>query len=777
MVRLASVLIVIHSCFVTDARAVSYYWTNPSGGAYSNPLNWSPNGVPVGTDSVVFTNSSTYTLTIDAPATSSAAFFLEGNITQTLPAGLWLVTNEWRVGESAVSTSRVTSVSGLLAVTNSSRSGVLSVGRAGTGELAILGGSVTADTLWATNGSRSILTFGHGDLTTLQGVTISNASKVILGTSPGNLFTWNIAGGTNRIITSQFAYGGLTLGAISGGHRGKVNLVGSNTTLNVPGLDTYGRSELTISGAAKFQTRHVQLGLQPGGSNNIVVITGPGSSWTNDYLMYFGMHSGAQTMIISNGGYFKTGGTTYQDQTFTAFSNPGGNRLIVTGSNSWFHSDGTAAIGQWWSSSPAWLDNLVLITNGGRFWMRQLAYGSTNESSGGQSKPGTLVDVADGSLWIGSLTLSVGRLRIGNGTGTVDQLIMNGGTNAVLETTGDLLVGHQGNLLPGQLRIGGTNATVSSLKGEMRLNGWIIGALAGNTGSVSVVGGKVYVTNSVQLSASPGSVGSLKLDGIGATLTASNLAVGIGGSGAASNSAVLQVSHCMVAGTLDVRTGWATVGVTTTNGTPAGTLRIGSNGHLDGDGSITGRVLVDAGGQLRISQGDGSLTINGDYQQMTGGSLGIKIGGTNAGSQHGLLIVTGNASVAGTLVLEFVNGYAPHAGDAFQFLQCGTNATGGFNQVVITGLAPGFQYTLQTNSNHAFVLTALNDAAPPPIPELSISISGSTGVVTWPLYASNYALQSASFPTATGWVDHVVVSNAYQFGPSNSGRFFRLIQH
>jgi T5SS/PEP-CTERM-associated repeat protein len=775
MARLALTLVVLHSILGTDVGAVSSYWTNPLGGSYSNPLNWSPNGVPVGTDSVVFTNPSAYTLTIDMGATNSAAFFHQGSIMQHIPAGVWLVTNEWRVGESAGSTSRVTAVSGLLAVTNTSRSGVMSVGRAGTGELAILGGSVATDTLLATNGSGSILTFGHGDLTSLQGVTVSNGGKLTLGTSAGNLFVWNIPGGTNRIITSQFTYGGLTLGAISAGRRAKVNLTGSNTVLNVPGLDTYGWNEITISGGAKFQTRLVQLGLQSGGSNNVVVISDPGSSWINDYLMYFGMHSGAQTMIISNGGYFKTGGTTYQDQHFTAFSNPGRNRLIVTGSNSWFHSDGAADFGQWWGSPP-WLDNLVLITNGGRFWARQLSYGSTNELNGGPSKPGTLVDVADGSLWIGSLTLSVGRIRIGNGTGTFDQLIINGGTNAVLETTGDFLVGHQGNLLPGQLRIGGTNAIVSAIKGDMRLNGWIIGALAGNSGSVSMVGGKVYVTNSVRLSASPGSTGLLKLDGMGTTLIASNLTVGSGGGGAVSNSAVLQVSNCTVAGKLDVRTGWATVGSTTTNGMAAGTLRIGSNGQVAGDGNIIGRVLVDTGGHLQVSKGDGALTITGDYQQMTGGLLGIQIGGTNAASQHGVLIVTGNASVAGTLALEFINGYAPLEGDVFQILQFGTNATGGFDQVVITGLAPGFQYTLQTNSNRAYVLTALNAAAPSPIPKLSISILESAGIVSWPLYASNYTLQSASLLAATGWVDHVVVSNAYQFTPSNNSRLFRLIR-
>ena len=114
------------------------------------------------------------------------------------------------------------SVSGSTIVTNEAGTGVLSVGRIGTGELALRGGSVVADTLLATNGGRSVLTFGHGELTTLHGVTISNASKVTLGTSGSNAFVWNAIGGLNRIITGQFDYGGLTLG--QGGSRARVNL-------------------------------------------------------------------------------------------------------------------------------------------------------------------------------------------------------------------------------------------------------------------------------------------------------------------------------------------------------------------------------------------------------------------------------------------------------------------------------------------------------------------------------------------------------------------------
>jgi len=563
--RTLVLLSLLFAAQVRETNAAVFYWTNVLGGLYSDASNWSPNGIPAASDSVSFTNAGTYTFSVDAGATNSAAFFHQGSVTQALSAGAWRLTDEWRVGEMVGSTSRVTVISGSMIVTNVAGAGVLSVGRIGTGELALRGGSVVADTFLATNGSRSVLTFGHGELTTLRGMTVSNASKLTLGTTASNLFVWNAIGGTSRIITDQFDYGGLTLGASSGGRRARVSLSGSNTILSVPGLDTYGRNEILVSGGAKFQTFSVQLGLQTGGASNVVVIADSGSSWINDYLMYFGMHSGAQIMIITNGGYFRTGGTSYSDQHFTALANTGGNRIIVTGSNSWFHSDGVADIGQVWGSPIRNLDNLILVTNGGKFWARQLTYGSSG------SLPGTLLNVMDGSLWIGSLTFAVGTLRFEVGTGTIDQLNMTGGTNAVIQTLGNLYMGHHGNLGAGELRVGGASMALASLNGQLEVGGWQMGALAGDNGNVTMTGGRAFVTNASQtgsllvggvgsgtfrvdsglvqadvanVSASAGSSGLLILGGPASSFFTPNLIVGAGGTVVVSNAATLQIGNC-----------------------------------------------------------------------------------------------------------------------------------------------------------------------------------------------------------------------------------------
>ena len=89
------------------------------------------------------------------------------------------------------------------------------------------------------------------------------------------------------------------------------------------------------------------------------------------------------------------------------------------------------------------------------------------------------------------------------------------------------------------------------------------------------------------------------------------------------------------------------------------------------------------------------LTIDGDYTEVgDGGMLLAEVGGTVLGDEYDQLNVTGNVSLAGTLVVRFINGFAPHAGDAFAFLHVSSAQTGAFSHVEIENLAPGFQYDL-----------------------------------------------------------------------------------
>jgi outer membrane autotransporter protein len=91
-------------------------------------------------------------------------------------------------------------------------------------------------------------------------------------------------------------------------------------------------------------------------------------------------------------------------------------------------------------------------------------------------------------------------------------------------------------------------------------------------------------------------------------------------------------------------------------------------GILCGAGTVTAGVRnngeVDPGG-VGVA---GRLTINGDYTQTAAGVLNIEVGGPNAGTDYDQLVVTGQATLAGTLNVTLINGYVPAHGAPFQVM-------------------------------------------------------------------------------------------------------------
>lgn len=74
----------------------------------------------------------------------------------------------------------------------------------------------------------------------------------------------------------------------------------------------------------------------------------------------------------------------------------------------------------------------------------------------------------------------------------------------------------------------------------------------------------------------------------------------------------------------------------------------------------------------------------------------------------GPFVVNGDATLAGRFVLQFMNGFAPRAGDAFELLQVSGTVTGSFDDVAVRGLAPGFEFAADPLGGR-LVLTALSD--------------------------------------------------------------------
>jgi hypothetical protein len=134
-------------------------------------------------------------------------------------------------------------------------------------------------------------------------------------------------------------------------------------------------------------------------------------------------------------------------------------------------------------------------------------------------------------------------------------------------------------------------------------------------------------------------------------------------------------------GTLTVNTAFAMNSVLVKEGTlklaantltAAGGFKIEAKGTLSGAGSVVGNV-TNAG---QVSPGQpgvvGRITITGDYTQAAGGTLTIKIGGTDPNMYDRLVVskgaAGGTASLDGTLKVVQLGKFTPAEGDKFEVL-------------------------------------------------------------------------------------------------------------
>jgi T5SS/PEP-CTERM-associated repeat protein/VCBS repeat-containing protein len=170
----------------------------------------------------------------------------------------------------------------------------------------------------------------------------------------------------------------------------------------------------------------------------------------------------------------------------------------------------------------------------------------------------------------------------------------------------------------------------------------------------------------------------------------------------------LAVQEWMQLGTSTGGTGVLYVG----NGTTVSTHSINAwdGSRVQGGGKINADVHTSG---LTVGQ-DELLAINGLLN--LGGTARFDIGGTERGTSYGTVVVGGavNASLQRT-VLNFVNDFAPRAGDRFTLITGAGGVSAALGEVEVRGLAPGFQYSIAKGPN-SIVLTALNDSVAAPAP-------------------------------------------------------------
>jgi hypothetical protein len=233
---------------------------------------------------------------------------------------------------------------------------------------------------------------------------------------------------------------------------------------------------------------------------------------------------------------------------------------------------------------------------------------------------------------------------------------------------------------------------------------------AGKIGGVGVGSGQLTVEKGGSLTAGyldVGSNGSASVNGTAALSAALEIASG-GSAIVAGGGDVTSAGYVTVAkgGTLNVRAGSVEIGQVTSGQT--GVVSVGKGGTLIGGGTIQGKILTLGG---KVSIGDPqSLTVEGDYQQVSG-VLDFQLAGPHDYDQF--IVKGGGVDIVGGIVeLDFIDGFAPSAGDDFQLISADEGITFDPGSIELNGLAPGFQWRFSYDPNvGAYDLVALNDAS------------------------------------------------------------------
>ena len=163
------------------------------------------------------------------------------------------------------------------------------------------------------------------------------------------------------------------------------------------------------------------------------------------------------------------------------------------------------------------------------------------------------------------------------------------------------------------------------------------------------------------------------------------------------------VNRLNLGGNTLTQTGDGTLLINNSFNTGSGTI-VNSGGVLGGGGSIGGDVQ-NSGGTVAPGNSPGTLTVDGNYNQGSGGTLAIEIGGTQPGVEHDVLNVLGDASLAGTLSVSLIDGFTPSGGNTFKVL----TASGELTDAGLTlggSAAASFTVSVDTTNDWIMLMTA-----------------------------------------------------------------------
>jgi hypothetical protein len=628
------------------------------------------------------------------------------------------------------------------------------IGHAGTGTFNQTGGINKAKTLYVGgyhtprgDGSNQ----GNGTYNLGGDGTLISTNQFVGFTGTGNIFQ---TGGSN---SAQALY----LGYNTGGQGRYTQSGGTNTVLTDVflgyGVGTYGIYDL--EGTGRFSAGTVYAGFSGGGSIN--QDGGYGTIRTDLYLGYNAnsggtyVQTGGRMFLGNDGGSIRTGSLYlgYLEQSEGYYQLIDGELHTPTveyvghrGVGTFIQSGGlneTTAL----SVGHQTTGNGTYTLNGGQLtaYVEYVGFdgrGTFTQRGGSNTLLYPVSHPEGGSLFLGyqenghgtyTLTSSAQGVLSSLNTyvgyrGTGD-FIHNGGTHAV----GNLIVG---------AKAGGVGTYTLESGGNPSLEAVFEHIGEAGTGSFLQTGGRNAVARTLFLGFMAGGSGTYELRG--GTLTAGNIYVGGPGTGTFNQSGgTSTVTETLFVGGTDPGSGtfnmsWGALQAGNIVIMSSGAFNINGGsvvapvtnyGTVAGAGTFTGDVVNY--GRVNPGSSPGILMIDGNYTQDILGVLAIDIAGLLRGPkydplriEYDLLLVTGTATLDGSLEVSLLNGFDPLVGSIFNILHADSGIFGTFAFLDLPALSGGRYWDIAYDFDDIF-LSVRGGQTPVPEPSTILLLSGS----------------------------------------------------
>lgn len=655
-----------------------------------------------------------------------------------------------------------------------------------------------------------------------QGSAASLSRAFVIVRDAGSLFSYSnkAEDSTVQILNGGRINGGDFVGPSASTNSAGISVSGAGSALVLSGeldLGVSGESSVTVDSGGRLESAKSRLdGGKVGGFSSGSVFGGD-SFWLAKNGMAVGITKGVATLNLGAGGRVEVrGATTAMDLGLEPGSEgrmdvDGGSLPVPSALDTRLTAETGVGVGGKGSLS---------VRSQGRILASKLTVGIKAGSDGSLDVigAGTSLEVGDtleiGRAGIGRMTIFSGGLAtasdvlVGSNPGT--NLLRLTGPGSMLTVSKALRVGRDGI---GQLSVEqGGQVILTGTYAEPDVTGaglCGVGANGGATGYVSVKGpgsallglngflnlgltgsGNLTVTNGGEVHFAAISIvggqnrsSSATLSGAGSVVRARD-SLGIGRPFPGPESDEVTVT---AGGLLESKStlGVGKTGILRLNGGSAvagqsgeapipGTLLVANFGRFFLGGRLIGSVVVRQGGTFLPGFSPGKATIEGDLTLAVGTALEMELGGPGAGEGFDQIEATGTVTLAGHLDIVFRDGFAPTNGQVFGLVK-GASILGGFAEVAVHGLAPGFTYSLANTGGNTLSLTATSAGVAITQPELSITrAAGGSVIIAWPAYITGWTLQQATGLDSSTWLPLPAPGNTVTVPTSFDAGFFRL---